>query len=304
MPWAWFIPALTQLSLLLPLFIAAYQFLLPNRTVIRILYYFFLLASAAGSAALTFFYNEGAMPVRILNVDTAVGVVNSLTTLNFDFYNDVFMLSPFHLSSYFIGFGTAIIYRRYLIETRLNKSLADDEAPQISRSSRFFVLIENNAGVRYILYIVGTILLAGSILWCYPFMSSPETQPNWHATLFTFVAPVTFILGFQAYLIPSLIGKAALFNSVCSCGMFLILSNLSATMCLVGPQICLWYYLSSGHTLDISWYTTQYYYDSNVIFTFLLSILVAAVTDKPFYSLIHLETDTKVAEEDTINSIA
>lgn len=75
-------------------------------------------------------------------------------------------------------------------------------------------------------------------------------------------------------------------------------------MCLVGPQICLWYYLSSGHTLDISWYVTQYYFDSNAVFTFLLSIVVAAISDKPFYSLVHLKQDTKFAEEDIVNSIA
>lgn len=40
------------------------------------------------------------------------------------------------------------------------------------------------------------------------------------------------------------------------------------------------------------------------MFTFLISILVAAVSDKPFYSLIHIEQDTKCAEEDIVNSIA
>ena len=40
------------------------------------------------------------------------------------------------------------------------------------------------------------------------------------------------------------------------------------------------------------------------MFTFLISILVAALSDKPFYSLIHLEQDTKCAEEDIVNSIA
>jgi len=56
--------------------------------------------------------------------------------------------------------------------------------------------------------------------------------------------------------------------------------------------------------LDISWYVTQYYFDSNAVFTFLISILVAAISDKPFYSLVHLKQDTKCAEEDIINSIA
>lgn len=61
------------------------------------------------------------MPVSILDVATASGQYNSLTTLDFSFYNDVFMLSPFHLSSYFFGFGLAIVYRRYLSDSIQNK---------------------------------------------------------------------------------------------------------------------------------------------------------------------------------------
>ena len=49
---------------------------------------------------------------------------------------------------------------------------------------------------------------------------------------------------------------------------------------------------------------TQYYFDSNVVFTFLISIMIAAVSDKPFYSLIHLKQDAKIAEEDLTHSIA
>ena len=98
--------------------------------------------------------------------------------------------------------------------------------------------------------------MIGTMAWCYPFMANAEIQPNWHASLFSTLAPHLFGLGLSSYLMPALIGKAALFRSVMSCGMFLIVSNLAATMCLIGPQICLWYYLSSGHTLDISWYVT------------------------------------------------
>ena len=118
------------------------------------------------------------------------------------------------------------------------------------------------------------------------------------------MAPLIFLTGQAAYIMPALVGKAALLNSILSCGMFLIVSNLTAAMCLIGPQICLWYYLSNGHTIDISWYTTQYYFDSNAVFTFLISLVVATLADKPFYSLIHIEQDTKSAEDDVQNSIA
>ena len=85
--------------------------------------------------------------------------------------------------------------------------------------------------------------------------------------------------------------------------MFLALSNLSAAMSLIGPMICLWYYLSSGHTLDIGWYTTQYYYDSNCCFTFLISLMLATISEKPFYSLVTVKIDTEDAEKDDKNSI-
>lgn len=166
------------------------------------------------------------------------------------------------------------------------------------------MLLSENSKIRYTGYVIGGVLIIGTCSWVYPFMAHPETQATWHTTLFSLAAPTLFLLGFSCFLLPALVGKAALFRSVLGCGMFLIVSNLAATMCLVGPQICLWYYLSSGHTLDISWYVTQYYFDSNVVFTFLISILVAAISDKPFYSLIHLKQDAKIAEEHLTHSIA
>ena len=123
MPWAWFIPALTQLSLLLPIFVAVYQSGLPNRFMLRVIFALFLLLCCLVSGGLTFLYDDGAMPVSIQTVDTASGVVNSLTVLDFEFYNNVFMLPVFHLASYFGGFGLAIVYRRFLIESELNKDV-------------------------------------------------------------------------------------------------------------------------------------------------------------------------------------
>lgn len=174
MPWAWFIPALTQMSLLLPLFVGVYQVMLPNRTLLRVVYAFTMILFCALSGLMTGAFNKGAMPVSISNVDTASGAVNNLTVLNFDFYNDVFMLSPFHLVSYFAGFGLAIVYRRFLLDTELNKSVANSEATTLTRSSRFFTLITENARVRYTTYLVGGMIMLGALLWVYPFMAKPE----------------------------------------------------------------------------------------------------------------------------------
>ena len=177
MPWAWFIPALTQLSFLLPIFVAIYQACLPRRTLIRVFFGVFLFICCAIAGGLTYYFDEGAMPVSIVNDNSASGVTNQLTTLKFDFYNDVFMLSPFHLGSYFAGFCLAIIYRRYLLESELNKSVgvANPNSVQISRSTRFFALLIENAKVRYTTYVVGTILMLATSFWVYPFMANAET---------------------------------------------------------------------------------------------------------------------------------
>ena len=91
--------------------------------MLRILFSLFLVVCSLLSGGLTFLYDDGAMPVSIHTVDTASGSVNSLTTLKFDYYNNVFMLPVFHLGSYFGGFGLAIVYRRFLIESELNKDV-------------------------------------------------------------------------------------------------------------------------------------------------------------------------------------
>ena len=91
--------------------------MLPSVSAIRYFIAALILLCCAIQGGLTFWRDEGAMPVSIIDVNTSVGQYNSLTTLSFDFYNDVFMLSPFHLSSYIAGFGLAIVYRRYLSDS-------------------------------------------------------------------------------------------------------------------------------------------------------------------------------------------
>ena len=147
------------------------------------------------------------------------------------------MLSPFHLCSYFSGFCLAIVYRRFLSDSEINKAAEAESSAsaEITRSSRFFILVAENPKVRYIGYLIGFFLIFGTCSWVYPFMSNPDGQPNWHAGLFSFAAPMLFLLGFSCFLLPALVGKAALFREVMSCGMFLIVSNMAAAMCLIGP---------------------------------------------------------------------
>ena len=167
-----------------------------------------------------------------------------------------------------------------------------------------FVFVSKNSGVRSLIYIVGLCTMFGTIFWLWPFLNNGQNQSQIHTTLFAALATPLFLIGFSCVLIPALIGKAALFNAICQASLFLSVSNLSAAMSLIGPLICLWYYLSSGHTLEFSWYTSQYYFDSNTLFTFLVAILGACLSEKPIHSLINLRKDIKRADLDERNSIA
>ena len=124
MPWAWFIPALTQLSLVLPPLAFLYTRLVPRRggtfarqVLTRVVFGTLIILFLALNAGLTYYYDMGAMPVQITPVAAAGTDPNQLNTVSFDYYNKLFMQGYFHLSSYVIGFGLAVSYRRYAYET-------------------------------------------------------------------------------------------------------------------------------------------------------------------------------------------
>ena len=98
MPWGWFIPALTQVSLCLPIFAFIYTRCIPRqggsfgrqvlaRAIFATLVTLFLVVNAV----VTYSYDLGALPVRILPVSTSGSDPNQLNTLDFQFYDKVYM---------------------------------------------------------------------------------------------------------------------------------------------------------------------------------------------------------------------
>jgi len=178
MGWAWFIPALTQLSLILPFCVLLYHKIMPNRTLLRILFAVMIILCAAINGFLTYTNNLGAMPILI---KPQPDNPNQLTTVSFDYYNKVYMQSYFHLSSFLFGSLLAITYSRYLKELRANREImqadansqntADDNI-KISRSTRMFFFVSKNAGVRSLIYIAGLCTMFGTIFWLWPFLNN------------------------------------------------------------------------------------------------------------------------------------
>lgn len=210
----------------------------------------------------------------------------------------VFMKPWFHLNTYIFGIILALMYMRHLIELRENNR-EDAENIEINYSSRLFIFVNSNTKVRYGCYVLGMLMLGAAFGWLYPFYSNALNQSLISCAFFSAFANLLVVIGLALILMPALKGKAAFFSEIFGCGLFLALSNLSAMMAVIGPIVCLWFFLSTGHPLDFSYYVQQYYFDSNAFFTFLTSVLLALLSDKPFNSMIYLKKDCADVNRDS-----
>ena len=249
----------------------------------------------------TYAANVGALPFAILPV--AANDPNQVNYVNFDYLNMVYMKPWFHLNTYIFGIILALVYMRHLTELRENNR-EDAENIEINYSSRLFVFVNSNNKIRYGGYILGMLMLGAAFGWLYPFYSNALNQSQISCAFFAAFANLLVVVGFALILMPALKGKSAFFSEIFGCGLFLALSNLSAMMATIGPIVCLWFFLSTGHPLDFSYYVQQYYFDSNAFFTFLTSVLLALLSDKPFNSIINLKKDcADVNRDENKNSI-
>ena len=169
MPWAWFLPALTQLSLVLPLVLFIYKKMMPNRNAIRLIFGFMIFAATAVCFFTTYYSNLGGLPFAIYPLQP--NDPNQLNGLSFDYMNNVYMKPYFHLNTYLIGIVFALIYMRHVIDLRENNR-DDTENIEISITSRAFVLFNQNPKVRYGGYLLGLIMITGAYAWLYPFYSN------------------------------------------------------------------------------------------------------------------------------------
>ena len=70
MPWAWFLPALTQLSLILPVVLLVYKKVMPNRNAIRFIFSLLILAATSICFYTTYSNKLGALPFAIYQLST------------------------------------------------------------------------------------------------------------------------------------------------------------------------------------------------------------------------------------------
>lgn len=173
MPWAWFFPALTQISLLLPLILLTFKKLMPNRTLVRIVFSSLILGATACCFISTYYADVGALPFGIYPVSAQDP--NQLNTVTFDYLNMVYMKPYFHLNTYIFGVVLALVYLRYLLELR-EDNRENSQMIEVSLSSRLFVFVSENTKIRYACYTIGLLMIAGAYIWLYPFYSNAPNQ--------------------------------------------------------------------------------------------------------------------------------
>jgi hypothetical protein len=109
MGWAWFLPAMTQLSFLLPVLVFIYKKCEIAPVIVRILFTQLFLAGTALCWAFTQTTNEGALPIGIYGQEG----VNNLNTVTFTYLNDVYMKPYFWINVYVFGVALCFIYVDY-----------------------------------------------------------------------------------------------------------------------------------------------------------------------------------------------
>jgi hypothetical protein len=157
-------------------------------------------------------------------------------------------------------------------------------------------MILNNSGPRYLLYLIGLSMMVSSVIWQTPFISKPSEQSQTYAALYATIAFPLFIIGLSMILLPALAGKAEVFRFIFASETWTIFSHSSLGLYYSSPIISLFYFMTSQHQINVSYYMFVYYFAGNFVFGLVLNLTVIHWIDRPIYAMINLRDDIKDAE--------
>jgi hypothetical protein len=198
LPFTWFVPCYVQLSILLPFILLIYKSSV-NKMLAGIVYIIMFLAAFGATFALVSSSDSGG----------SIAVRRFEKGKEYDgekFYAEVWSNPIYHFSSFYYGMVLCLVYLRFREERAVNTAGTN------SFSSRLMESVTYNSGPRYVLYLIGLILIIGSVLWQTPFVANPTEQSKTHAALYGTLAFPMFVIGLSMILMPALAGKAAVFR--------------------------------------------------------------------------------------------
>jgi hypothetical protein len=114
----------------------------------------------------------------------------------------------------------------------------------------------------------------------------------------TFAFPM-FVIGLSMIIMPALAGKAAVFRFFFGSQTWTMFSAMSVGLYYTTPMIAIFYFMSTQHQINITYYMFVYYFTGNMIFGLVVVIFVVAAIDRPIHALINLKGDVEEAERST-----
>lgn len=243
LPFAWFIPALVQVSLILPIVLWVYKQLSARSFAYARL---FFAAITFGCWALvftiTYKYNLGALPVTILPVGDQ-NDPNKLFYISFDFYNKVYMQPWYWVGIYCLGIVCGTMFDHFL----RNRNSAELTGPTL-------VLINLNKSwkTRAVLYSLSFFFMLGGLLRQKFMVEKPENMSAASNSIWATFGNAGFSLGFTFLVMSMLVGKISWLRSILAADMWQALSNLMPAFNMLGPITCLWFFLSTSAPLNYS----------------------------------------------------
>ena len=76
-----------------------------------------------------------------------------------------------------------------------------------------------------------------------------------------------------------------------------MMSAMSIGMYYTSPMIAIYYFMSTQHQINVTYYMFVYYFTGNFIFGFMMYNLLVMSIDRPIVALTNLRKDIKDAEE-------
>lgn len=272
LPWTFFMPCYVQLSLLVPPIVGIYKFF-SNKVISGLILTLIGLGAVGADVAFVHSKNLGGSLV-----------------LNEPYLNRVFTNPLHHFSSFFIGMVSCFVYYRFMHDRMAQENN--------SNSSRVLAFISQNVWFRYPLYLVGVALMAGAVFLQTLAIRADLTKGNdTQTTLIGSLTLPAYAIGLSFLVLPALVGRAQLFTFFFNSSTWTMLSAMAVGLHYTFPCIAVFYFLSTQHQIQLTYYMMVYFFAGNITFAFLSYMILGLPVDRSLYALRHLKKDADDAEK-------
>lgn len=109
----------------------------------------------------------------------------------------------------------------------------------------------------------------------------PEKQPCWANAIWSTFGNAGFSLGFGLITMMMLVGKCRPLLAIFDGDVWQSLSKLVPCISMLSPIACLWFFLSTSSQLNYEFLTQLFYFQGNLAFTIVFTLIVGTISDLP-----------------------